>query len=197
MNPKNPGTFYKALESLGANNKAIYAVMAIALFKAIFRPIFTLMDKKESKENRNYAAVRELVTEAIALITYPVVAIIAAPPMAKFIEKTVKKGIEAGKIYPEKALDVLKDHKKIEPIVEFGLVCLTAVYIIPQLCNIALPPVMKALFKNHDESKVKYDVDMPATTITPQVIQNKPSLKTSSVFSTISPYKNSSMKVGG
>ena len=52
--------------SLGKHNDALYAVLAIAMFKGIMRPTFTMMDKESDKETKKYAAFREGLTEVIA-----------------------------------------------------------------------------------------------------------------------------------
>lgn len=196
MNPKNAnGALYNTLKYLGENNRAVYPVMAIALFKGIFRPIFTLMDKNEPKENRNYAAAREGVTELIALITYPLVSILAEKSGANFIHKQLQKvyvkAEEAGKPIVKQL-----SKEKVGKILDFVAVCVSAVYIIPQVCNLVLPHAMKALFKNQGEAKPKYEVDMPAAAINPEAVQNK-SYPKNSVYNTFNVYKNSSMKVGG
>ena len=56
--------------SLGKNNKPTYAVMAIALVKGIARPTFTMMDNQEEPETKKYTALREGLTEVVAIPTY-------------------------------------------------------------------------------------------------------------------------------
>lgn len=43
----------KICESIGKDNNPAYVVVAIATAKGIFRPLFTMMDKKESPETKN------------------------------------------------------------------------------------------------------------------------------------------------
>ena len=45
--------------SLGKNNDASYAVVAVATAKGIFRPMFTMMDKHQDHETKKYTALRE------------------------------------------------------------------------------------------------------------------------------------------
>ena len=59
-----------ALKALGKNNNPAYVVVAIATVKGICRPMFTMMDKNESPETKKYAALREGLTEVIAIPTY-------------------------------------------------------------------------------------------------------------------------------
>ena len=56
--------------SLGRNNKPTYAVIAIATVKGICRPAFTMMDKTEKPETKKYTALREGLTELIAIPVY-------------------------------------------------------------------------------------------------------------------------------
>lgn len=60
----------KTCKSLGENNKPTYVVMAIAAVKGICRPAFTMMDKTENPETKKYTALREGLTEAIAIPAY-------------------------------------------------------------------------------------------------------------------------------
>lgn len=57
-------------KKLGENNKPTYVVMSIAAVKGICRPTFTMMDKTEKPETKKYTALREGLTEAIAIPVY-------------------------------------------------------------------------------------------------------------------------------
>ena len=59
-----------AAHALGINNKPTYVVMAIAAVKGICRPAFTMMDKKEDPKTKKYTAIREGLTEIIAIPVY-------------------------------------------------------------------------------------------------------------------------------
>jgi len=54
-------------EKLGTKCKPTYVVMAIATIKGICRPTFTMMDKHEDYETKKYTAIREGLTEVIAI----------------------------------------------------------------------------------------------------------------------------------
>jgi len=58
--------FYK----LGSSNDSDIATAVLAGFKLFFIPVATLSDKKASKEQKEYAAARDFLTEVIALTTY-------------------------------------------------------------------------------------------------------------------------------
>lgn len=125
---------------LGENNNPLNAVLAIALFKGINRPLFTMMDKDSSPEAKKYAAFREGLTEVIAASTYVATNKLLVPPLTNVLHKAVK-GSSKGKI--EKAL-------------EFLCVCLSAVLLIPAVCNIVLDPVMKGVAKVQDKRKKSF-----------------------------------------
>ncbi len=126
-------------ESLGEHNDALYAVLAIAVFKGVMRPTFTMMDKKSDKETKKYAAFREGLTEAIAFCSYLITHKIfktLAPALAK------KTG---------------KSEKKIANGLSLFSVCLTAGIIIPAICNLTLKPVMDFVKKIGDKKKIKFE----------------------------------------
>lgn len=117
-------------EFLGKANKPVYTVMAVAVFKGILRPIFTMMDKEQDPETKKYAAVREGATELTALVTYPL--------LSWATEKLAPKFSTNGK-----TIDQLLHSSK--STLGFLGVCFAALFVIPKLCNIAMPHVMKAL----------------------------------------------------
>lgn len=126
--------FEQTCKFLGDNpHAAVMITCVVAGFRGIIRPIFTLMDKDPDTEKKKYAAFREGLTEAIAIPVY-----IATP----FV---IDKGIVER---------VFKDEPKFKTIKstsQFLSVCLAAV-LIPLVCNVVQPPVMKA-FKNYEDSK--------------------------------------------
>lgn len=74
-------------EKLGTNNKAVYAVVGIAVAKGICRPISTMRDKKQDPESRKYAAFREGLTEGIAIPTYLLSDIVASKIAPNLVAK--------------------------------------------------------------------------------------------------------------
>lgn len=119
----------KTAYNLGDHNDPLNAVLAIALFKGINRPLFTMMDKKSDPQVKKYAAFREGLTEVIAATTYVLTNKILAP-LAKPLAK--KTGGSVGKITNG---------------IEFLSVCLSAAVLIPAACNLTLNPVMKGIAK--------------------------------------------------
>ena len=66
------------LTYIGKNVKPYWPTVAVASAELIFRPLFTMMDKKSPEETKKYTALREGVTELIAAPTYLVLPILAA-----------------------------------------------------------------------------------------------------------------------
>ena len=60
----------KSLTKFGMNNSPSVVAMGVATAKGIFRPMFTMMDKKEDYQTKRYTAFREGLTEMIAIPIY-------------------------------------------------------------------------------------------------------------------------------
>jgi len=119
-------------DSLGKNNKPQYVVMAIGVAKGIVRPMFTMMDKKEDHETKKYTAIREGLTEAIAVPTYWFC------------------GLGAGKLA---ALMPKELRKSANKNLMFIGVCVAALIVIPWACSLAIKPVMKKIQENNVKKK--------------------------------------------
>jgi hypothetical protein len=156
---KQDGVKKAVCQTLGKSNKATITVVAIALCKGIFRPMFTMMDKHQDPESKKYAAFREGVTEAIAAPTYMLCGILASKISPKFLDmKNLKIDNATRKIYDKyienntcATDDLFKQYKKARKIVgettDFVAVCTAALIIIPATCNVLLPHIMKAYEK--------------------------------------------------
>ena len=144
---------------LGSNNKSIYPVMAVATANAIFRPTFTMLKKGENPETKKYAALRELITEIIAVPTYCICGLIAA----KFGEKIAGSAMDKKILVQEKAGHVLTAEAKNEMRTtaikkgQVGLmlmgVCFAAGVVIPALCSLLVTPIMSKIGKNKEKAK--------------------------------------------
>lgn len=147
----------KTFDFFGDNpDSAVYIACAIAAFKGIFRPMFTMMDKDSDPETKKFAAIREGLTEVIAIPVY------ALTPM--IIEKAV-----INKVFKD-----VKDPKTLKNIKANAkfLSVLASTALIPAVCNLIQPPIM-ATYKKHQESKkVKPEINSNVTSV-PSV--NKPS----------------------
>ena len=137
--------FKKICESVAKDNNPAYAVVAIATAKGIFRPLFTMMDKKESPETKKYTALREGLTEVIAIPTY------------------LACGALAGK-----GAALIKDAEKAAKAKHnlcFVGVCTAALVVIPGLCSLVVKPFTDKIFhknskdnNNENPSAAKLDI---------------------------------------
>ena len=116
----------RTCKNLGENNKPTYVVMAIAAVKGICRPAFTMLDKTEDPKTKKYTALREGLTEVIAIPAYWACGELAAK-MAK-------------KLFKEEGFV-----KRAEKNLMFLGVCGAALFVIPALCSVAIKPVMNKL----------------------------------------------------
>lgn len=167
----------KICESLGRDNNPAYVVVAIAAAKGIFRPLFTMMDKKESSETKKYTALREGLTEVIAIPTY------------------LACGAIAGR-----GAKLCKDAKQAEMAkhnLRFVGVCAAALFIIPGLCSMVVKPFTDRIFnKNKKEENTGLDVtlDAPVQRIKTPITQTGHINQIKHV--SMSVFQNSGMKVG-
>lgn len=101
--------------SLGKNNKPTYVVMAIATAKGIFRPLFTMMDKTENPETKKYTAIREGLTEVIAIPSYFFCGEMAAKLADRFCGEKLDWGWTKQAIGDEVvAFKEIRDHSKVK-----------------------------------------------------------------------------------
>ncbi|MBE7711737.1 MAG: hypothetical protein E7Z92_06320 [Cyanobacteria bacterium SIG31] len=175
-------TFKKLCENLGKTNKPTYAVMAIATVKGIARPIFTMMDKDEDPETKKYTAIREGLTEVVAIPTYWACGEMTSKLAGKM------------KLTPDKM--AAAEHNLM-----FLGVCTAALLVIPAVTSLVIKPLMKKL-KSRGEKKEaleknKLDIIDKGTeiaTVKPNVnkIQKNNKLQLNYM-----PTKLADMKVGG
>lgn len=180
-------------KNLGEHNSPLYAVLAIAVFKGIMRPTFTMMDKKSDKETKKYAAFREGVTEIIAFCSY-----IVTHKLFDLLTPVIAK--KTG-----------KSPKKVANGLSLFSVCVTAGVLIPAICNVTLKPIMNLAQKIGDKKKkssvtdVKLDVKENAVdekinpTTFSAVYSPKLSDNSKNLLNVLnaSRVQNSGMKVGG
>lgn len=163
------------------------AVCSVAFFRGIFRPIITLKDKKSDPETKKFAAIREGLTEAVAIPVY-----IATPFL-------IEKGI-INNLFKKEAAEAGKTIKTIRTNASFISTCIAAL-IIPAVCNIVQPPAMKKIKKLIEKPKTGLDINVgdTAAKATPAVVSS-PSNTTNKLYQTkLLPINkiNSGMKVGG
>ncbi len=129
--PKLEDWFYK----LGTNNSSQIATAILAGFKMFFIPFATLKDTKASPEQRRYAAMRDFITEGLAVAMYIGLTGLAqkkltAPICKKYFAKKAKL-LETGKIKGlenELTKEELETLKNVNPkfLQEVGLQDLTS-----------------------------------------------------------------------
>lgn len=134
---------------LGDNpSSAIWVACTIAAFKGVLRPFFTMRDKKSDPETKKYTAIREALTELIAIPVYALVPTI--------VSSLIKKHLYNGA--PKPTL------KAVETNVKFwGVLASTA--IIPAVCNIVQPPIMAAYTKSQENKKAMIAKNTNITTV--------------------------------
>jgi hypothetical protein len=144
------GLIQKTCELLGKSNLPVYTVAAVAVFKGILRPTFTMMDKKQDPETKKYAAIREGATELIAIPTYISLSWVTQKLAPAFSPEGKTPGA------------LLHNTKSM---LGFAGVCVAALYAIPKLCNVAMPHFMKALHMDKKKCDSTHPVNQaPAET---------------------------------
>ena len=185
-------TLENALIKLGKNNSPTFVAMSIAIAKAIFRPAFTMMDKEQDKSSKTYTALREGLTEVIAIGVYwgsgKLANILAGARTRKLehlpktqISKDVFQNILKETNLPQgmtnkRAHEISKTFYKNNSTLSMLGVFASALFVIPAVCSLTIKPVMKATKLNQPQ---------------------KPQQQAFPVKSYYRPSFNSFMKVGG
>lgn len=160
--------------NLGKNNKALYGALTIAVSKGILRPTFTMMDKKQEKDSRRYTAFREGLTGAVAFGSY-LITDAGVEKLAKHIaEKT----------------NHLKELPKMKSTLSLISVSLTALFVIPAICNAATKPLMNALLPKKETKRIPQQ-PLPRKEIA------QPNFQGYSTPYHFKNFYNSGMKIGG
>lgn len=185
------------LKSIGENNKATYAVIAIATVKGICRPLFTMMDKKENPETKKYTALREGLTEVIAIPVYLACGELAAKCgkfiVSKGMDNKFQKDALKGKIYSEKQKLAMKTEaiKKGQKGLMFLGVCAAALIVIPGACSIAIKPIMNKMGMKTPDKKLDIKEQPLSKPIQSAVTINRPN------FQNFTNRAYGNLKVGG
>jgi len=131
---KNAKNFYG---KLGSNPDPLFTIVALCLFNMTLRPLITLSDPNQPKERKMYAAMREFVTEALAMPICIIMSRLAGGVLAKKFAR------------PENI-------NKVKNVFSFaGL--LLANFTIPIVGTLIMDPLMNKLKKN-PKFKVEEDV---------------------------------------
>lgn len=108
------------LTTLGTNNSSQIATAVLAGFKMFFLPLATATDKTASPEQKTYTIIRDVIMEALALVTYigvtGQVQKHATAPICKAYFKDKAKKLEKTGLLTEEELNILRnvDSKKIK-----------------------------------------------------------------------------------
>ncbi|MEW5819966.1 MAG: hypothetical protein AB1782_07220 [Cyanobacteriota bacterium] len=118
----------KLFTKLGSSPDPLITIIALCAFNMTVRPLITLTDKNQPKDRRIYAALREAVTEIIAL------------PMCVLMARVI-----GGRLAQQftKAPNTIGAVKNVFSLA--GLV--VANFIIPIIATVALDPIMKDVKK--------------------------------------------------
>lgn len=127
-------------KKIGELNNPVYTVVPIAICKGICRPIATMKDKKQDPESKKYAALREGLTEFIAIPSY----IFMSRLTGKLAPAFSPEGKSINKIL----------HSSKTTVGFFG-VCIAALVVIPGLCSLAMPYALKLFGKDQKDIKQK------------------------------------------
>ena len=175
-------SFRKICESLGKSNKPTYAVMAIATVKGIARPTFTMMDKTEDPETKKYTAIREGLTEVVAIPTYWA--------CGELTSKLAKK------MHLSEDKLAAAEHNLM-----FAGVCAAALIIIPAVTSLTIKPLMNKLKQRNAKKNEENKLDITDKALVVEVKQavSKPQKTASSNIAKMNymPVKMGNMKVGG
>lgn len=151
---------------LGEKNKATYAIVATATANGIFRPTFTMLKKDENPETKRYAALREGITEALAIPTYIACGEIAAKLGENIAEKAKIKQLKSeGKdITTEESKRIIQatKNKGKAGLMLIG-VCVAASVVIPAMCSVLVTPIMKQI----NQATHKKSLGIKETAISP------------------------------
>ena len=129
------------MQAIGKNNKPTYAVMAVAVTNGIFKPLSSLTDKKEAKETKRYAALREFLTEVVAVPTYWACGELAAKVAEKYFKNP-------------------NDIKMAKTNMMFLGVCTAALLVIPGVCSLVVKPFTDMIFNKKQKNGNQKTLDV-------------------------------------
>ena len=185
----------KICSNLGNKSKPLYPILAISCANGIFRPTFTMMKKGEDPESKRYAALREGITELVAMPTYLLTGILGEKLgkkiAVKALDVNLAKKVQEGKVISEAVKRDMKASAIQKGQAGLGLIaiCIAAGLVIPALCSVVVTPVMKRISKKSEQKSLDIKENAP----TPPAAIRMTAPITRPAFSNW----NSGMKVGG
>lgn len=190
----------KTFEYISKNLTATHTVMAIATVKGICRPAFTMMDKTEKPETKKYTALREGITEAIAIPVYFAcgeLASLGAKGLKKLqdahtIKKAQKLAEKTGEIIDlQKLKQAPEVTEKVAKNLRFLGVCAAALLVIPSVCSLTIKPIVDKIIKPPKTPQPQMPQTLPEYTLAQAITPVK--RPTMTAFART----NYGMKVGG
>jgi hypothetical protein len=168
---------------IGKNNKPYYPTVAVASAELIFRPTFTMMDKKSPEETKKYTALREGITELIAAPTYLVVPILAGKA-SSLLKMPTKEGAKMAK-------------HNLQTLGTW----VAALIVIPALCSAIVKPFMNKIYskraKKNTQQQLDVKLDNEELKIQKPPISQTGHLHTYPIHNvSITSFANSGMRVG-
>ena len=162
----------RALIKLGEGNNAALVSSSIAAAKGIFRPIFTMSDKKEKPETKKYTAIREFLTEFIAIPVYLASGKVAQAVVKKYDnvehymararkllqQENPMREIPVAEISAKAEELKASLHPKIKSVAPFIGVGLSALIIIPAICSAVIKPLMGIIQKPSSKQSQNSDI---------------------------------------
>lgn len=164
---------------LGSNNKALYGALTIAASKGVLRPTFTMMDKKQDRDSRIYTAFREGLTGAVAFVSYLATDAVVEKLATVLAKKT----------------NHLKELHKMQSTLSLITVSLTALFIIPGICNMATKPLLN-FFRGKKDDQPQNPVSAAVNKPQPVKTVNFGNYGRMNVYH-MNNFYNSGMKIGG
>lgn len=147
------------LENIGKKFDPTFPVVAVACANAVFKPLTSLSDKKEKPETKKYAALREFLTEVIAVPTYISCGWIAS--------KGAKLFKDPGQANTAKAN------------LKFFGVCTAALIVIPAVCSVVIKPMTDMIFHKNKKKDVSH---IDVTSAAPEIPAPKVPLENSQSY---------------
>lgn len=147
------------LDKFSKNLRPTHTVMAIAAVKGICRPAFTMTEKNEKPETKKYTALREGITEAVAIPIYWLCGE-AAGSGAEFLKKLNDNKLIASMRKTGETIDIEKLKQpahitaKIANNLRFLGVCAAALIAIPAACSVIIKPIVNKIISPPAEANI-------------------------------------------
>lgn len=144
----------KLIKYIGKNIKPSYPIVLVAAAEIVFRPLFTMMDKKSPNETKKYTALREAVTEVVAVPTYLTCGALAA---------------SGAKLFKDAKTATRAKHN-----LELMGLWTAALVVIPGLCSVFVKPFTEKLFNKKKPEVNHLDTESAISSRNNEVLHSLP-----------------------